>query len=57
MYIYCLLECFYVWVSSVPCRNVGVFSSAIWLVAREPTTLAVFTFIFDEVVSILFHFV
>lgn len=45
------------WVSSVPCRNVGVFSSAIWLVAREPTTLAVFTFIFDEVVPILFHFV
>lgn len=42
MYIYCLLECFYVWVSSVSCRNVGVFPSAIWLVAREPTTLAVF---------------
>lgn len=42
VYIYCLLECFYVWVFSVSCRNVGVFSSAIWLVAREPTTLAVF---------------
>ena len=42
VYIYCLLECFSVWISSVSCRNVGVFSSAIWLVAREPTTLAVF---------------
>lgn len=38
------------WVFSVSCRNVGVFSSAIWLVAREPTTLAVFTFVFDEVI-------
>lgn len=42
VYIYCLLECFSVWVSSVSCRNVGVFSSAIRLVARELTTLAVF---------------
>lgn len=42
VYIYCLLECFSVWIFSVSCRNVGVFSSAIWLVAREPTTLAVF---------------
>lgn len=41
MYIYCLLECFYVWVFPVSCSNVRVFSSAIWLEAREPTPLAV----------------
>lgn len=40
MYIYCLLECFYVWIFSVSRSSVGVFS-AIWLVAHEPTPLAV----------------
>lgn len=41
VYIYCLLECTYVWVFPVSRRNVGVFSSAIRLVVREPTPLAV----------------
>lgn len=43
VYIYCLLECFSVWVSLCLVEMLGCFSSsAIRLVAREPTPLAVF---------------